>query len=57
MKKQIRSKREVERLNREEIKGLLKGGIDLHLHTSPDIFPRKLDDIEAAVQAKEAGLR
>ena len=47
----------MERLNREEIKGLLKGGIDLHLHTSPDIFPRKLDDIEAAVQAKEAGLR
>jgi hypothetical protein len=47
----------METLRKEEIRGLLEGGVDLHLHTSPDIFPRKLDDIEATVQAKEAGLK
>ena len=44
-------------MSREEVKEVLYGGVDLHVHTSPDIFPRKLDDIEAAIQAKEAGLR
>jgi len=41
----------------DEIKGVLEGGIDLHLHTAPDIFPRRLNDFEAAEQAKEAGLK
>ena len=40
----------------EEVKDLLQGAMDLHVHTSPDIFPRKLDDMEAAEQAKEVGL-
>jgi hypothetical protein len=50
-------KKQMEREHQEEIRELLEGGIDLHLHTSPDIFPRRLNDIEAAVQAKEAGLQ
>ena len=41
----------------DEIKKILNGGYDLHLHTSPDIFPRKLNDIDAALFAKEAGLK
>ena len=41
----------------DEIKEVLEGGVDLHLHTAPDIFPRRLDDFEAAEQAKEAGLK
>jgi hypothetical protein len=46
----------MEKLSKEEIKELLEGGIDLHVHTSPDVFPRKLNDLEAAAHAKEAGL-
>ena len=33
-------------------KNLLKGFIDTHIHTSPDIKPRILNDIEAACEAK-----
>ena len=35
----------------------LKGLVDLHIHTSPDIRPRYADDIDAARAAAEAGLR
>jgi len=35
---------------------LLKGSIDIHMHTAPDIHPRSVDDVEAASQAKRAGM-
>src|SRR5260221_9657367 len=35
----------------------LTGTIDLHLHTAPDVRPRKLDDLEAARQAASRGMR
>ncbi len=35
----------------------LKNFIDLHIHTSPDIRPRKLDDLEQAALAEKAGAR
>jgi hypothetical protein len=35
----------------------LAGTIDLHLHTAPDVRPRKLDDLEAARQAAARGMR
>jgi hypothetical protein len=35
----------------------LKGAIDLHFHAGPDIRERKLTYLEAAMQAKEAGMR
>jgi len=35
----------------------LSGVIDLHIHTQPDVQPRLLDDIQAARQAKEAGMK
>jgi len=35
---------------------LLEGAVDTHVHTSPDLVPRKLDDIEAARQARDAGM-
>jgi hypothetical protein len=34
----------------------LKGAIDLHIHTTPDGFPRLLDDFEVARQARDAGM-
>lgn len=35
---------------------LLTGAIDLHIHTAPDIFPRSVTALEAAEQAKAAGM-
>ena len=35
----------------------LRGLIDLHIHTAPDVRPRSLDDIEAARQAAAAGMK
>lgn len=35
----------------------LAGLIDMHIHTAPDVRPRRLDDVEAARQAAEAGMR
>ena len=34
----------------------LKGFIDTHIHTSPDIKPRILNDLEVAHQAKKEGM-
>jgi len=36
---------------------LLQGAIDIHIHSAPDVYPRILNDIELALQAKEMGLR
>lgn len=41
---------------REDIQ-LLKGAIDIHTHTSPDLFDRIMDHVESAKAAKEAGMR
>lgn len=36
---------------------LLKGVIDIHIHTSPDVRQRRLDDIELATEARRVGAR
>jgi len=40
-------------------KELLKGAIDIHVHAGPHIFssPRRVDPIEAAISARDAGMR
>jgi len=40
-------------------KELLKGAIDIHVHAGPHIFssPRRVDPVEAAIQARDAGMR
>jgi len=35
----------------------LKGAIDLHFHAGPDVRERKLTYLEAAIQARDAGMR
>lgn len=35
----------------------VKGACDLHIHTSPDIFPRIATDVETAVDCRDAGMR
>jgi predicted TIM-barrel fold metal-dependent hydrolase len=41
----------------KQAKEMLKGVIDFHIHTGPDIYPRLLNDIEVARQAKRAGMK
>jgi uncharacterized protein DUF6282 len=36
---------------------LMRGAIDLHVHPAPSLFPRRIDAVEAARQAEEAGMR
>lgn len=40
-------------------KGLLNGAIDIHVHAGPHLVssPRRVDPIQAAIQAHEAGMR
>jgi len=39
------------------IKNYLEGAIDLHFHAGPDVRERKLTYLEAALQARDAGMR
>jgi len=41
----------------DAVSRLLQGSIDLHVHPSPSLFPRRLDAVEAAQQAADAGMR
>lgn len=41
----------------KQAREMLRGVIDFHIHTGPDIYPRLLNDIEVARQAKRAGMR
>ncbi len=36
---------------------LMQRSIDLHIHPSPSLFPRRIDAVEAARQAADAGMR
>ena len=36
---------------------LMKGAIDVHVHSAPDLFPRVCDDIDLARQAQQAGMK
>jgi hypothetical protein len=41
----------------EKIDSLLKGAIDMHVHSGPGLIPRSLDHVEAAKAAQAAGMR
>ncbi len=36
---------------------LLAGAIDMHVHSAPDVIPRRLDDLQLVNQAQQAGMR
>lgn len=40
-----------------QVLGLLEGAIDLHIHSAPDVYPRILNDVELAFQARDMGMR
>ena len=37
-------------------RALVRGAFDMHVHSSPDVLPRKLTDVELAQQATEMGI-
>lgn len=41
----------------KQVMDLLEGAIDMHIHAAPDVYPRILNDVELALQAKEMGMR
>lgn len=40
-----------------EISELFKGAYDLHVHTGPDVLPRKLDDLEMTERIQRLGMK
>jgi hypothetical protein len=38
------------------VSGLLRGAFDIHVHSSPDVLPRKFDDFDLAQRAVDAGM-
>jgi hypothetical protein len=38
------------------VRGLLQGAFDLHVHSAPDVLPRKFDDIELARRTVACGM-
>ncbi len=40
-----------------QVRELMQGACDIHLHSAPDVFPRIQNDIELARCAQEAGMR
>src|SRR4029450_8877267 len=43
--------------HRHQADALLRGTIDIHVHSDPDNVPRSLDGLEAARRARTAGMR
>jgi Family of unknown function (DUF6282) len=41
----------------DAVSRLIRGAIDLHVHPAPSLFPRRIDAVDAARQADEAGMR
>ncbi len=39
------------------MKSLIEGAYDLHVHSAPDVLPRKMDDLEMAQRIVKAGMK
>ena len=39
-----------------DLNHLLQGAYDMHIHTAPDVVPRKCDDLELAQRVKATGM-
>lgn len=50
-------RRIIEAVDPAIVDGLLKGAVDLHVHSGPSVMARQLDHFEAVEQAASAGLR
>ena len=43
-------------VDQETARGLLKGAYDMHVHSGPDVLPRKFDDVLLAERARDSGM-
>jgi hypothetical protein len=41
----------------DAVSRLIHGAVDLHVHPSPSLFPRRIDEVEAARLADDAQMR
>src|SRR5690606_10586382 len=41
----------------EQVAELLQGAVDIHIHSSPDLYDRRLSHLEAAADADAAGMK
>lgn len=41
----------------DSISRLIDGSVDMHVHTAPSLFPRRVDEVDVARQAEEARMR
>lgn len=39
-----------------DYKELIRGAYDLHVHSAPDVLPRKMDDLEMACRIRDSGM-
>ena len=42
--------------DQDTVRGLLQGAFDTHIHSSPDVLPRKFDDLDLIKRAVDAGM-
>ena len=38
------------------MKNFIEGAYDLHVHSAPDVLPRRMDDLEMAQRIMDAGM-
>ncbi len=50
------NKKGIDMADHQTVRGLLEGAYDTHVHSDPDVLPRKFDDIELVRRGKEAGM-
>ena len=43
--------------DQEAVKALVRGAYDMHVHSGPDVLPRRFDDVALAEHALEVGLK
>ena len=43
-------------VDQQTIDGLLEGAFDTHVHSAPDVLPRKFNDLELAERCKARGM-
>ncbi len=47
----------IDTINDEVANALLKGALDLHVHSGPSTMPRQVDHFQATEEAAAAGMR
>ncbi|MPZ15974.1 MAG: cytosolic protein [Chloroflexi bacterium] len=43
-------------IDQDTARGLLAGAYDMHVHSGPDVLPRKFDDVQLAQRVRESGM-